>query len=49
VIRLYRLGGLRRWWQTRRCRHIASTYSQIIDSGRRKLWWCTRCGSTWTS
>lgn len=32
------------WWKTRRCQHPAEDRSSmIIDSGRRKLYWCRRC------
>jgi hypothetical protein len=50
---------IRRWWKRRReqrdCFHHDRRYEQtgswvesmLIDLGRRKMFWCTRCDKTW--
>jgi hypothetical protein len=53
------VGVLVRWWRQRRKRkncfhHSLSTgeswiVGQLVDLGRRKMWWCTECDRRWFS
>ena len=44
---------LERWKRRRNCFHhdpvakVSFIRSQLIDSGMRKMFWCTRCQQTW--
>lgn len=46
-------GWWRRWLIRRRCFHhdhraeVSWIQSRLIDLGRRKMFWCTRCERTW--
>jgi hypothetical protein len=52
-----KLGRFAAWrvgrWQRRRCFHHdhrsgeSWIKEQLVDVGRRKMWWCDRCGKTW--
>jgi hypothetical protein len=49
LLRLWRLRSLAIWIDTMGCKHRETQRSALIDSGRRKMFWCTRCERTWFS
>lgn len=50
MIRLWKLRSFKMWWFTRHCKHKGyAQRSQLIEAGRKKMFWCTDCQRTWFS
>jgi hypothetical protein len=50
MMRFFKLRSLRKWWATRHCGHGPQGDRQVfIDTGARKMFWCSKCQRTWFS